>query len=228
MTRCDEVTRVALNPLLPTSIALACTAFGAGLGFVAPAASRWAVDTLPDVPGPLEILSELDLTWSVPILTVVGMVAGILLALAMSSETLTLTVDPDGIVLEQNGRELYVPKARIGTAFRDGKDLVLTDEAGHELARRDAGDLRARTVVDAFVTHGYPWRNHDPHEGEFTRWVDGHPDLGDEVHALLRRRRDALPDTDSHEALTLHRSLGRKGIVVRDRGGHQEYRRTTA
>nr|WP_226437606.1 hypothetical protein [Rhodococcus yananensis] len=227
MTMRDDATRVSLSPFLPVLITLVCTALGIGLGFAAPPVSRWAVDTLPAVPGPLELLAELTTSWSVPILTVVGVAAGIVVAVLTVAETLAVTVDSDGVLLEQDDEQLYVPKSRVRAAFLDGKDLVLTDEARHELARRGAGDLNSRELASAFGSHGYPWLDADPHEGEFCRWIDGHPDLDDELHAILRMRRDALAAKDTGVVLGLHAKLRERGIVVRDRGGRQEFRRTT-
>ncbi|MGH3913378.1 MAG: YqeB family protein, partial [Pseudonocardiaceae bacterium] len=33
---------------------------------------------------------------------------------------------------------------------------------------------------------------HDPHEADYRRWIDGHPDLDHPTNALLRARRKAL------------------------------------
>ncbi|WP_068155361.1 YqeB family protein [Rhodococcus phenolicus] len=106
MTMRDDATRVHVSYALPTLLAVACTAAGTGLGFVAPPLSRWAVETLPAVPGPLELLAELTAAWTVPILTAVGVVAGTALAATVVAEALALTVDSGGVLLDQNDDEL--------------------------------------------------------------------------------------------------------------------------
>ncbi|MDH6678074.1 hypothetical protein M2284_002277 [Rhodococcus sp. LBL1] len=227
MPKHDDATRIAVSPAVPWTLGVGCTLAGVGLGFAAPPVSRWAVGTLPSVPGPIEILAELTTTWSVPILTILGVAAGVALALIALGESLTLTVDPDGVLLACDDDELYVPQSKVRAVFRDGKDLVLIDSTERELARRNADDLNARAIADAFTAHSYPWTDTNPHQGTFTRWIDGHPDLDEHTHALLRQRRNALSDGKSSAATDLHRSLQEQGIVVRDRKKRQEYRHVT-
>jgi len=227
MTKADNATRVAISRAVPWMLGIACTLAGFGLGFAAPPVSRWAVNTLPAVPGPVEILAELSTTWSVPVLTVLGVAAGVALALSVLGESLIVTVDSDGALLSNDEDELYVPRSKVRAVFRDGKDLVLIDSTERELARRGADDLNARAIVAAFTTHGYPWTDTNPHEGTFTRWIDGHPDLVDETHALRRQRRKALSDKEPDTATDVHRRLQKQGLTVRDRKNRQEYRRVT-
>lgn len=227
MTDHDDATRIALSPAVPWTLGIACSVAGFALGWAAPPVSRWAVDTLPAVPGPLEIVAELTAAWSVPILTVLGVAAGIALALAALSEALTVTVDSDGVLLSQDDDELYVPRSKVRSVFRDQKDLVLVDSAERELARRNAGDLNSTAITASFTAHGYPWTDSNPYEGMFTRWVDGHPDLDDDAHELLRRRKSALSEGEANTSAELHNHLQARGIVVRDRDERQEYRRLT-
>ncbi|MDV6275092.1 hypothetical protein R3Q06_16460 [Rhodococcus erythropolis] len=222
-----DATRIAVSPAVPWMLGAVCTLAGFGLGFAAPPISRWAVDTLPTVPGPLEILAELTTAWSVPILCIVGVAAGVALALSAIGESLTITVDSDGALLSVDGDELYVPRSKVHAVFRDGKDLVLIDSTERELARRNADDLNARAVTDAFTAHGYHWTDTNPHEGTFTRWTNGHPDLDEQTHKLLRQRRSALSSKEFDTATELHSRLQAQGIIVRDRDKRQEYRRVT-
>ena len=221
----DDATRVTVSPVVPGALGILCALAGLGLGFVAPAVSTWAVDTLPAVPGPLELLAGLTTAWTIPLLTVVGIGAGLFRASTAIHESLALTVDSEGVLLTQDERDLYVPRAKIGSVFREGRDLVLLDSAERELARRKADDLNDRAVADAFTAHGYPWSEKNTHEESFTRWIEGHPGLDEQTHALLRERREALSGKDTHLATALHEQLQELGVVVRDRGRHQEYRR---
>lgn len=225
MTVPRQEIRVVISPAVPLTLGVACTLAGFGLGFAAPPVSRWAVDTLPAVPGPLEIIAEFTTAWSVPILTILGLAAGIALAVVAIGESLAVTVDSDGVRLRQDDKELYVPRAKVHAVFRDGNDLILLDSSERELARRDADDLKMSAISAAFRDHGYPWTDTDPYDGAFTPWIDGHPDLDDDSHALLRRRRSALADAESDAAADLHDRLQVKGVIVRDRKKQQEYRR---
>lgn len=227
MTKADNATRVAISPAVPWMLGMVCTLVGFGLGFAAPPVARWAVNTLPTVPGPLEILAELTTPWSVLILTVLGVAAGIALGLITLGESLTVTVDSDCVLLNQDDYELYVPRAKVHAVFRDGKDLVLIDSTERELARRGANDLNARAVAHAFTAHGYPWTDTNPFEGAFTCWIDGHPDLSEQTHELIRQRRSALSDKESDTAAVIHSRLQAQGVIVRDRNKRQEYRCVT-
>lgn len=221
----DDATKVSISWAIPAAVAVACTLVGVGLGFAAPPFCRWAVDTLPTVPGPVELLSELTTAWSLPILTVLGIAAGTALAMMTVGESLTVTVDSDGVLLDQDDDELYVPRSKVAGVHLDDKDLVLTDTAGRELARRNRDDLDKTAVAHAFTEHGYPWTDKALHADEFSRWVDGDPALDDETHTLLRERRTALSRQEAGTAQKLHDALQAGGIVVRDRNKRQEYRR---
>ncbi|MGN5238302.1 MULTISPECIES: YqeB family protein [unclassified Rhodococcus (in: high G+C Gram-positive bacteria)] len=221
----DDATKISVSWMIPAVVAAACILVGIGLGFAAPPVCRWAVDTLPTVPGPVELLSELTTAWSLPILTILGIVGGVVLAMSTLGESLTVTVDSDGVLLEQDDDALYVPRNKIVGAHLDEKDLVLTDVTRRELARRKFGDLDKIAVAHAFTEHGYPWTDTSHNDDEFTRWIDGDPSLDSEIHALLRERRTALSRKDSHVAGQLHGTLQERGIVVRDRKERQEYRR---
>ncbi|MFD6857957.1 hypothetical protein ACFWCF_11555 [Rhodococcus sp. NPDC060090] len=221
----DDATKISVSWTIPAIVAVACILVGIGLGFAAPPFCRWAVDTLPSVPGPVELLAELTTAWSLPILTVLGIVGGVVLAMITLSESLTVTVDSDGALLEQDDDELYVPRTKVAGVHLDDKDLVLTDTTGRELARRGTGDLDRAAVGRAFTGHGYPWTEKSIHGGEFSRWVDGDPALDGETHGLLRERRHALSHKETNTAEELRNKLQAGGIVVRDRDKRQEYRR---
>ncbi|TCN51340.1 hypothetical protein EV641_110199 [Rhodococcus sp. SMB37] len=223
----DDATKISISWAIPSVVAVAGALVGVGLGFAAPPICRWAVDTLPTVPGPIELLSELTTAWSLPILTVLGIVAGTVLAMMTVGESLTVTVDSDGVLLDQDDDELYVPRTKVAGVHLDDKDLVLTDGTGRELARRSVGDLDKAAVAHAFTEHGYPWTDKVLHGDEFSRWVDGDPALDDETHTLLRDRRAALSRKESDTAGQIHDTLQARGIVVRDRKDRQEFRRLT-
>lgn len=220
----DDATRISVSWVIPAVVAVVCILAGIGLGFAAPPFCRWAVDTLPSVPGPVELLAELTTAWSLPILTILGIVGGVALAMITLGESLTVTVDSDGVLLEQNDDGLFVPRSKVAEAHLDDKDLVLTDITGRELARRGTGDLDKDAVGRAFTEHGYCWTEKSLHGGEFSRWVDGDPALDDEAHDLLRERRHALSRKETNTAEELRNKLQTRGIIVRDRDKRQEYR----
>lgn len=198
---------------------------GAILGFLVKPLVGWVVAVVGDAPGPLRVAATLPTGWAVPVLTAVGLLAGIWLARTAQHEALLLTVSASNVHLCQNGMERFIPRDSVSVAFLDGKELVLLASDTTQLARYDASDLPAGKVRDAFDGFQYTWLDSgDPHEHEFRRWVDGHSTLDETRNRLLRARARALSDNRSGTAADLADDLREAGLVVRDRDKTQEYR----
>lgn len=221
----DRPVTLALPGVWPWLFRIGTPIAGFGLGFVIAPLVRWMLSTVDSAPGPLRILAQLPTGWAVLVTTLLGIAAGIYVAQQAVKESLVLTVDREHVGLTQDGAEHYLPRERVDAVFRDGKDLVLLDARTTELARNKASDLSWTQVQEAFERFGYPWRGAaDPHDAQFTRWVDGHPDLDATTHELLRRRARALKDSQSGAAGDAQDRLRALGVVVRDRDGAQQYR----
>lgn len=198
-----------------------------GLGLVLPPVGRWAVDTLIPVPGPVEIAMRIPSALLGPICALVGLVAGLWLFEVARKESLLLTIADDYVELSQNGRDQHVPHKRVGAVFREGADLVLTDENRRRIARFGADDLRRREVAAAFQRHGYPWLDQDdPYRADFAKWIAGRPEIGADVDALLRERRLAKDEEKPLVVEDLDNKLASLEVDVRDRKGQQHIRRT--
>lgn len=209
----------------PWLFRLGCPVAGFGLGFLVAPAVGWLLDIAGSAPGPLRVLAQLSTGWAVLVTTLLGVAAGLWLAHAARKESLSVTVTRSHVELSQAGDDHYLAGDRIGAVFRDGNDLVLLDARTAELARKKASDLSWTRLRGAFERFDYPWRGStDPHDSEFRRWVDGHPDLKASAHDILRTRTRALRDGKLGAAAEAQDRLGAAGIVVRDRGGTQEYR----
>ena len=200
-------------------------AAGCGIGFAIGPVGRWAVDTLPSLPGPLEIAMTVPAVWLVPVASVLGFVGGLALFDIARKESLTLTVAADHVELSQDGREQYVPRTRIGAVFREDDDLVLTDRNRRPLARFGAGDLSGPRMETVFRERGYPWiERNDPLATEYTKWMDGAPGLDEAVHTLLRARRRAFADKKARDVEEIDEKLAELGVSVRDRKDEQQVR----
>ncbi len=207
---------------------LAGPAVGFGLGFAVEPLVRWATSTLHTAPTPLRLAAETPTPWLVPILTVIGAGAGYWLAEQAERDSLTVTVRADSLVTAHRDTERYIQRAHVGSVFTDPKDLVVLDPDGRETFRAPATDLPANRLATTLRRHGYPWHGtRDPHEADYQRWIDGHPDLDEQTNALLRARREALGSKNHTEASKIHTQLQDNGIVVRDRNKTQQYRRLT-
>jgi hypothetical protein len=138
-----------------------------------------------------------------------------------------VTVADDQVTIARGGSSRRVRRASIAAVFLDGKQLVLLGQATDELDR-EGGDLPdAKRLRAAFAARGYPWEpGGDPHKDEYRRWVEDLPDLPAGADAILRARARALDRGDSQDAAQLRQELGRLGIVVREEGKHQLWRRT--
>ncbi|RKR90461.1 hypothetical protein BDK92_4834 [Micromonospora pisi] len=156
----------------------------------------------------------------------IGLVAGLIVAVAAVHEQLAVTVAAERVTLSRgNGTVRSVDGADIALVFLDGKQLVLLDPAGAELAR-EKSDLDAEALREAFEAHGFRWVAEDPHRAEYRLWVAPVGDLPDAVNVLLAARQKALKEDKSGYASRIRGELGQLGYVVRDeRKKHQYWRR---
>jgi hypothetical protein len=157
---------------------------------------------------------------------VLGALAGTALAVQVARERLTVSVSADRAALARRGAVQQVERASVSAVFLDGNRLVLLGPATEELAR-EKSDLPAGRLRDAFVAHGFAWRDDgDPYRDDFRTWTGHAPDLPAAVNALLRARARALADDQRAEAAELAAELAADGIVVRDEKKRQSWRRT--
>lgn len=200
------------------------------LGYFLPRIADWAVG-LPWVPlqGPLKLIARWDSWWVVVLLTLVGLVLGLLLAAAALEDTLKVTVTDTQVEFQKNKVTRVVPREKIRVAFLDGKDIVLQDTDSRELARERHDELKseARRIPAAFQGHGYPWAaDGDPYRDAFRRWVEDDPDLPPAVNAVLRARSKAFERGDKGKAdlRELRDEISKLGYVVRDEDKKQYWR----
>ncbi|MFD0558234.1 hypothetical protein FB566_3532 [Stackebrandtia endophytica] len=199
-------------------------AVGVGLGFAVRPVFNWMIDLFDSAPGPLRITAALPTVWAVLGLTVIGILVGLWLAGEAQKEAPVVTVDSDHVEITLNGHTRYFSRERVAAVYRDGADLVMLDDLTRELARDKVSDLSATRLQEAFEGFGYPWLVEDRYRAKFRRWTDGHPDLSEPVHRLLRERSRAITAKKPGEVATLTEQLRDNGIVVRDRDDAQEYR----
>ncbi|MFE3443212.1 hypothetical protein ACFXNW_09275 [Nocardia sp. NPDC059180] len=216
---------VRFSNIWVVAFGVAGAVLGCGIGFAVPVVGNWMVDVLGDVPGPVEVAMTVPAVWLVPILTAVGIIGGAVLFEIARGESLTLTVDADHVELSQGGRNKYVAHEQVASVFREDADLVLADRDRRSLARFKADDLSGAAVASAFRTHDYPWLDgNDPFAGEYTRWIDGRPETGADIDAVLRGRRRAMDDEDRTAIEEFGEKLLALGVEVRDRKGEQQIR----
>lgn len=208
------------------ALVLIGVALGVGAAFAVRPVVAGLVGLVGGAPGPLRLVAAMPLAWGVPVLAVVGAIVGAWAGHAWQKETVVVTVEADAVVVAHAGERVHSRRNQIAAVFTDGHDLVLLDAAGRPLVRAKADDMLTGRLRAAFERYGYPWRGtSDPYESDYTVWVDRSPDLDEPIHALLRTRHRALADKRPGEAAQALDALQAQGLVVRDRGGTQQYRR---
>lgn|GEM_PF-720058 len=227
MQTVEQTTEVRQPASVPVVVGLATLALGVGLGFALPPLARVVQGLLASSPlpslGPVELLAGLPLAWSVPVLGGLGLVGGVVLALTTIGEALRLTVADDHLEHRTDDREGWVERRDVTDLFRDGRFLVLLGARGVPRARLDADTLRQAAVRGAFEAHGWPWRDADPYEDEYERWMEGRPGFTPAEHALLRRRLAERKDADA--VAEVDAELAALGVAARRRDDRLQVRR---
>jgi hypothetical protein len=174
----------------------------------------WLV-TLPKVlfRHPLEFVDSIPVPW----VLLVGLVGGFVLSLMWHGERLAVVVSPERVRLKGDEYEATFERADVAAVFVDRQHLVLLGHDTGELAHRTS-ELDVAALKSAFTRHGYPWRDGDPHAGEYRRWVPDMEGLPPGANALLAARAKAKDDQE------LRTELLKLGVVVRDEKDKQYWR----
>lgn len=184
----------------------------------------WLV-TLAWVPfkGPLRLIDSIPEPWATLGALAVGFVGGLVLALMWHGERLGVTVSPERVILEGDEYTASFERADVAAVFVDKKQLVLLGHDTGELARRPS-ELEVAALKAVFTRFDYPWRDGDPHAGEYRRWVPDIPGLPPGANALLSARSKRLDSIDDTDAKELRAELVKLGVIVRDEKKKQYWR----
>lgn len=201
---------------------------GAAAGWLLKSLAEWAT-SLPWVPfqGPLELVASVPDPQATIGSLALGVAGGLVVAVLAEQDYVRVTVEDDQLTVTRGRSSRRVPRASVEAVFLDGKQLVLLGHETDELVR-EGGDLPdAERLQAAFRAHGYPWvPGGDPHKDEYRRWVEDLPDLPAGADAVLKARARALDRGDKEDAAQLRLELGKLGLVVRNEGKRQFWRRT--
>lgn len=181
--------------------------------------ANWAV-TLRWTPfrGPLELVDSIPEPWATVGALGAGLLGGLVFALIAHGERLGVTVSDDRVRLAGDEYDETFDRADVTAVFVDRNQLVLLGPDTGELVRRPS-ELDVAALAAAFTKYGYPWRDGDPHAGEYRRWVPGMEGLPPGANALLTARAK-----DREEASELRAELARLGVIVRDEKKKQYWR----
>jgi len=220
-------TELKQNVAVPIVLGVGTALLGVGVGFALPALARLLVTLIDRTPFPvhgvIDLASDLPLGWSVGLVGVLGVATGLYVAHAAAREALRLEVSRDHLTYRQEDRNGWIERRDLSAVFREGRHLVMLGQDTRPRARLDADALSAGAVQEALRSHGYPWRDGDPHEGQYLDWIDGRPEFTDQEHVLLRRRHRERKNSAAREALD--EELTARGLVLRERAGTVQVRR---
>lgn len=223
-------TEVRQPPSLPILLGLGVLAIGALLGWFGPALARGLVALIEatplPAPGVIRLVGTLPLEWSLGILGGLGLLGGAFVAFMTVGEAPRLVVADDHVEHLQEEREVWIERSDVGSVFPDRDELVLLRPDGGLRARLDVDTLSAAKVRGALDRHRWPWRDADPYEQQFERWVDGRPGFTAAEHEALRRRLEERKDAVARRKAD--EDLAALGLVARVRDDRIQVRRATS
>ncbi|MCQ9368314.1 hypothetical protein NQ036_08695 [Brevibacterium sp. 91QC2O2] len=186
----------------------------------------WLVGRIGDAPGMLRLAAELPLAWALPVLTIVGAIGGFLIVGKWMDEAGAIEVSARGITVHTEDADRFIAAEDISGLARTGhKELLVLGTGGRELLRSRLEAEMVPGLVAALDAHGLPGlAPADPHEADFTTWVDGAGLVEGDLEELLRSRRRALADKRGGAAEDALEALRDRGVMVRDRDGRQQIR----
>lgn len=223
-------TEVRQPPSLPVLLGLGVLAIGLVLGWFASPLAGGLVGLIEASPLPaprvLQLVETLPLAWTLGILGGLGLLGGAFVAFMTVGEAPALSVADDHLEHRQEEREVWIERSDVGVVFRDARYLVLLRPDGALRSRLDADTLSWDKVKGALEQHRWPWRDADPYEERFERWLDGRPGFTAAENEALRRRLEERKD-----AAALRKTdedLAALGLVARLRDDRIQVRRTTS
>ncbi|MGF7532508.1 DUF308 domain-containing protein [Bacillus mexicanus] len=199
---------------------------GLTIGYFIPQFAKWAL-SLPWNPfeGPIRLVTSFQGSPASFITALIGMSAGIWFVHTVIAMLLSVEITNDTVKLTKGKKVQTIRSEDITLVFIDRKQLVLLGTAGYELAREEI-DEKPANVEKAFRQHHYEWAAYgDPFKDQFRRWIPDAPDLSPGAHALLKAREKALKEEDTDDMEEFRLELAQLGIVVRDEGTRQHWRK---
>ena len=171
----------------------------------------------------INFIAGLESGWVHWLLAGIGLVAGALFSAYIYTEILKIEVDGNHIVIDIHDMKSEVYRSDIESIFKEGKMLVITDNAGLELLG-ETTDYPPGRLKDTFQKYHYPWTDHDPRSAQFFEWVTDHENLSERANDILYNRRQAKRDDEEKRVRNLRQDLMEIGIVVKDKNGRQYVR----
>ncbi|CAM5681066.1 hypothetical protein GCM10010222_19890 [Streptomyces tanashiensis] len=231
MSGTDVTTVVRQKTSNRVLVAAGFPVLGAVAGWLLKLLAHWAA-SWPWIPweGPVKLIDNAPEPAATIVSLLVGALAGGVLVLLAEHGYVTVTIEDDQVTTARGDASRSVPRHAVHAVFADGGRLVVLGSRGEELAvesKNEGADLPSITELEeAFRAHGYPWLPEgDPYRDTYRRWVEDTPDLPAGGNALFKARSEALRKNEEKDIADLRKELARLGVVVRDEGRRQWWRR---
>lgn len=217
----DNKTVLGLNKLDKTIIILVPIVLGGLIGWFIPVIANWLLK-LPAVPWEklIKLIASSNSIWVSVIAMIIGIIVGIFLTLVIFAESLEVTITDEKLQVKLDDKVKIFDKKEISAIYVENKQLIILGKTSNELYREHM-DTKIDKVREAFNDYSYPWKEKDPFEHEYQRWVPGHPDFPERVNALLNAREHALKEDEKKEAKQLREDLAQLGVVIQDKNNAQ-------
>jgi hypothetical protein len=210
-----------VGPTFLVVLPIVGAALGWGLTFIV----EWIVE-LSWFPfqGLFELFTELAEPVRLIVAIAVGLIIGLLLALWIVHEMLTITVGRDRLELKRGDYRREIERADVASVFVADKRIVVLGRRRQELASVEF-DLNRDNLAAALRRHGYTWLpDGDPYAAEFRRWVPGADGLPQGANPVLKARQTALEKSNTSDLRELADELADLGVVVHDKDKKQYWR----
>lgn len=221
----DPVTVASFDSGERAFILIGFPLIGALIGWGVRPLAEWAsgVGLLP-FEKPTDLVASWDSSWATVATIAVGAIVGLALALYAIHDAVKVTVGPESLTLTRADSSSIFERDGLDAIFIDAKHLVLLDRRTAELAR-EPFDADPRRLASTLRDQQYPWFDADPYTAAYRRWLDGAPDLTDAENFVFRTRQKSLENEDGDGLADIRHELTRLGLVVRDEGHRQYWRR---
>src|SRR5699024_9258772 len=173
------------------------------------------------------LIASFNSMWVSIVAALIGIIVGIMLTFIIFDENLEVTISDKNLHLKLGDKADTIEKKDISAIYMENKQLIILGQNSEELYR-EVIETKKDTVREAFKHYQYPWKEKDPFDSDYQRWVLGHPDFPEKINVLLYVREHALKEDKKKKAKDLRDDLAKLGVVIRDERNAQYVRLANA
>lgn len=165
----------------------------------------------------VRLVHEFEASWLIWVLTGLGLIIGLFLAMMTYDEILKLNITRDGIRIDIYGESNIIDKNEFGVAFKEGKRLFIFSQKGRELLQEETA-YKTEDLKTVFTRFNYKWADSDPYQGEYFKWMLDDARVSPRANDILYNRKEAYRTGDEDQLTALKDDLDEINIYVKDEG----------